>query len=251
MFTRLIAILVVCFLAAEGAHPAPCAASSDSDRVPVWVPGTVIGAFVVGSVLYWWHQRHDQVAQPLPPRERAAELVAHLATREEREELSRIDTEEQAAAFLDRFYARRDPTPGTPRNEFREDQLERYRRADELYGTNATGWGGDRRRLFFIYGPPDEQMTLEVRGRTAPAERWRSAEIWVYNQAAGSNELPPLLRDSGLFDTVFRAPMPVPGQRLFLFINEAGEGACRLGFSTEPGEAFDHSIYRAGSSSGG
>lgn len=246
MVCRVTVVLLVTVLTASGLVPGAARGASDPDRVPAWVSGTVIGAFVIGGALYMWHRTHGDAEKLLAPRARVEELTSHLATPEEKEELKRVTTEADATAFLDRFYARRDPSPGTPRNEFRDAQLDRYREANDLYGTRPLGWGGDRRRVHFVYGPPDEQRTLEVRGQVQPAERWTSAEIWVYNTVAGSNALPQLLRDPQLFDRIFREQMPVPGRRLFLFVNAPGEGSCRLGFSTEAGEAFDHSIYQSG-----
>jgi GWxTD domain-containing protein len=244
MKSRVIVLFLIVSLATCSIFPTPVAARTDHDRSPGWVLGVVIGAVVVGGVLFGWHQLHPPTSGAVSPRERASELVSHLATPEEKDELARVNTDAEATAFLERFYARRDPTPGTPQNEFRDEQLDRYRVANELFGTNPRGWGGDRRRVYFVYGPPDERLTLEVRGHRPPAERWTSVEVWQYNAPAGANSLPPLLRDSGLFDVIFRQPLPVPGRRLFLFGNEAGGGACRLGFSTEAGEAFDHSIYQ-------
>jgi GWxTD domain-containing protein len=60
------------------------------------------------------------------------------------------------------FWLRRDRTPGTPRNEFKEEHYRRiayanarFREATEQ-ATEIPSWKTDRGRIYIRFGPPDE-----------------------------------------------------------------------------------------------
>src|SRR5581483_9271173 len=59
--------------------------------------------------------------------------VTHLMTKEEIKQWKAVRTDDEARAFIDLFWARRDPTPDTPRNEFREQFEQMVRVADENF----------------------------------------------------------------------------------------------------------------------
>ena len=79
--------------------------------------------------------------------------------------------------FLRKFWARRDPTPGTPRNEeeerFYTGIAEANRRFHEGGAAEIPGWRTDRGRIFTRYGPPDEVLNRPQAGSTAPYEVWK------------------------------------------------------------------------------
>lgn len=78
-----------------------------------------------------------------------------LLTPEESVKWKSIHDEAEAKAFIALFWARRDPTPDTPRNEYREkiDQLTAF--ADENFkGEKVRGAMTDRGHALLIYGLP-------------------------------------------------------------------------------------------------
>ena len=77
-----------------------------------------------------------------------------LMTKEERKQWKTITTDEQAKAFIDLFWARRDPTPGTAKNEFRSDFDERVKVADERFHAGVAGSLTDRGKVFILMGSP-------------------------------------------------------------------------------------------------
>jgi GWxTD domain-containing protein len=78
----------------------------------------------------------------------------HLLTRDEQKQWKAIATDEQAKAFIDLFWARRDPTPGTPTNEFRDAIAKRMEIADNLYTTaKLRGAATDRGKVYVLMGP--------------------------------------------------------------------------------------------------
>jgi GWxTD domain-containing protein len=80
-------------------------------------------------------------------------------------------------AFLRRFWARRDPSPGTPKNEAEETFKARIRVVNRKFAEHGTteipGWRTDRGRVYLEYGPPD--ITLSRRGPagTLPFTVWK------------------------------------------------------------------------------
>ena len=66
-------------------------------------------------------------------------------------------TDEEAQKAIDLFWVRRDPTPGTPRNEFREEFESRVALADkEFKFRNKRGALTDAGKVFILLGPPKE-----------------------------------------------------------------------------------------------
>jgi len=80
-----------------------------------------------------------------------------LLTRDELRAWKNVKTDEEAQAFIDLFWARRDPTPGTFRNEFRENFETRVQYTDENYKSEKSKKRGsltDPGRVYILLGPP-------------------------------------------------------------------------------------------------
>ena len=105
--------------------------------------------------------------------------------REERQAFRALTTDEDRERFIEQFWLKRDPTPGTPENEYREEHYRRIAYADETFATNAVpGWKTDRGRIYIKYGPPVEREAHPGRGFDGtrgpgkqavefPSEKWR------------------------------------------------------------------------------
>jgi GWxTD domain-containing protein len=103
-----------------------------------------------------------------------------ISTADELLAYSRLRTKPERDAFIARFWERRDPTPGTPVNEFRDEfvrrvQFARERLADPQSAGTA-GFDTDRGRVYLMFGQPD---AIEAQG----SGRDRS-EIWRYDDIA-------------------------------------------------------------------
>ena len=81
--------------------------------------------------------------------------------------------------YLERFWARRDPTPGTAANEAADDFYARVAEADRRFregGAAATpGWRTDRGRILLRYGEPALILREPVPRGQRPWEVWRYA----------------------------------------------------------------------------
>jgi len=112
--------------------------------------------------------------------------VRYIITPEEEQAFKLLATDEERDSFIESFWLRRDPTPDTEENEFREEHYRRIQYANEHYAAGIPGWRTDRGRIYIVWGPPDEtdshpsggnyqRETSEGGGSTStfPFERWR------------------------------------------------------------------------------
>jgi GWxTD domain-containing protein len=81
--------------------------------------------------------------------------------------------------FLIQFWDRRDPTPGTPRNEARDQFYGLIALANQKFterGQGARpGWRSDRGRIYIKNGEPVERLQRQNIGTAPPYEVWRYA----------------------------------------------------------------------------
>jgi GWxTD domain-containing protein len=105
--------------------------------------------------------------------QQSIELIELIATPEEVRELREASPALRKEAW-NRFWKRRDPTPDTPENEFRDEFFARVRHADEQFSVLGPGWRSDRGRVYIQFGPPDQVETRPMNLDT-PAY-----EIWTY-----------------------------------------------------------------------
>lgn len=105
--------------------------------------------------------------------------AAHwLMSRPEREIYAHLADDAARGEFIRDFWEKRDPTPGTPENEFRDDFRRRAEFAERWFREpgSAGGWESDRGRILLTLGFPDERRQLPMLDRP----RVRAAEVWTY-----------------------------------------------------------------------
>ena len=91
-----------------------------------------------------------------PYRKWLNEDVTYIITDEERKAFKRLSTDDEREQFIEQFWLRRDPTPDTEENEFKEEHYRRIAYANEHFASGIPGWKADRGRIYIVYGPPDE-----------------------------------------------------------------------------------------------
>jgi len=97
--------------------------------------------------------------------------LAYLASEEELQRLSMAAPQDRRAVW-DAFWERRDPTPTTERNEFKEDFFARLRYVNAEFGATRAGWRSDRGRIYLQYGPPEQIERYPFRSQGDPTEIW-------------------------------------------------------------------------------
>jgi len=105
--------------------------------------------------------------------------IRYISERRESKAFRALETDEDRALFIERFWSRRDPSPGTITNEYRQLFWERVRDANDLFlDSHTLGWRTDRGKIYVLYGPPttiEDHVHLKSGGnlRTSPGIiRW-------------------------------------------------------------------------------
>ena len=114
------------------------------------------------------------------------EDVRWIITDEERSAFMQLSNDEERDQFIEAFWQRRDPTPDTEENEFKEEHYRRIAYANEHFAAGIPGWKSDRGRIYIVYGPADEieshpsggsyERPMDEGGgetSTFPFEQWR------------------------------------------------------------------------------
>src|SRR5262245_45835950 len=84
------------------------------------------------------------------------EDVSYIITGEERTAWKRLTKDEERESFIENFWLRRDPTPDSIDNEFKDEHYERIAYANEHFASGIPGWKTDRGRIYIMHGKPDE-----------------------------------------------------------------------------------------------
>jgi GWxTD domain-containing protein len=114
------------------------------------------------------------------------EDVIWIITDEERAAFKQLSNDEERDNFIEAFWQRRDPTPDTEENEYKEEHYRRIAYSNEHFAAGIPGWKSDRGRMYIMYGPADEidshpsggsyERPMEEGGgetSTFPFEDWR------------------------------------------------------------------------------
>jgi len=177
------------------------------------------------------------------PAELAVDKIFYISTSEQRHQLKGLQTQETVDAYLENFWAKLDPYPDTPENEFKDMYLRRYNYAKEhfRYGP-ILGSRTDRGRIFILYGPPDEireepvfqelswqdQVAIGDNSFHFSQARVKAYEIWNYYKSTTER--------SRTYSTNFLC-------KTFVFGDLTGCGLYTLVYSNEDGELDDSRMY--------
>jgi GWxTD domain-containing protein len=103
-------------------------------------------------------KREEKLRKELetPYRKWLNEDVTYIITDEERKAFRGLNTDDEREQFIEQFWLRRDPSPDSMENEFKEEHYRRIAYANERFASGIPGWKADRGRIYITFGPPDE-----------------------------------------------------------------------------------------------
>jgi GWxTD domain-containing protein len=120
------------------------------------------------------------------------EDVRWIITDEELSAFKKLTTNAERDQFIEAFWQRRDPTPDTAENEYKEEHYRRIAYANEHYAAGMPGWRTDRGRIYIMYGPPTSIDAHPMGGPyQRPAEEGGGEtstfpfEVWRYRYLEG------------------------------------------------------------------
>jgi GWxTD domain-containing protein len=105
--------------------------------------------------------------------ELAVDQVKYIASKEEHGKL-REGTQQDRLREFQRFWKRRDPTPGTETNEAMDEHYRRVQYANETFTVFRDGWKTDMGMVYIILGSPND-----IERNPYPAGD-KPYEIWYY-----------------------------------------------------------------------
>jgi GWxTD domain-containing protein len=100
--------------------------------------------------------------------------VRYIITGEERKAFLRVP-DPRKDEFIKEFWEKRNPLPGSGKNEYKKEYEARVKRSEGLFrGEGRPGWLTDRGRILILFGPPQERLTypMDMAGYCR--------EVWYY-----------------------------------------------------------------------
>ena len=161
----------------------------------LWAPLLAIAVVVAvcaGTATAWRSQPRDQ--QPSDKAKSQADQskatsydkwlnddVVYIADDAERAAFIQLTTAEERDHFIEQFWERRNPVPGTTPNKFKEEHYRRIAFANQRFGTASTpGWKTDRGHIYVVYGAPDE-----IDAHAKSADKPFATQVWTYRHVEG------------------------------------------------------------------
>lgn len=143
---------------------------------------------------------------PIANLDQEFDAAGYIATREEKNIFKTLDAVGKQS-FLLEFWKKRDNTPETAQNEYRDDYLKLVNTANKEFSGFKEGYKSDRGRVLLVYGVPDEIERFPLN------MQHKEHHIWKY--------------------------FSIQGGVIFVFVDKQGFGNLELVHSTARGELSD------------
>lgn len=130
------------------------------------------------------------------------EEVIYIIDDAERAAFQKLATDAERDHFIEQFWERRNPTPGSSPNKFKEEHYRRLAYANQYFRTTSgtPGWQTDRGHMYIVYGPPDE-----IDSHPKGPQTTVGIETWMYRhiEGLGDNEFITFIDRTGQGDYRF------------------------------------------------
>ena len=137
---------------------------------------TIMAFFLVGLAVVPFVVTGAQVKEKdLPQKYRDwLTLASYIILPSERDVFLQLGSDRDRDIFIEAFWKQRDPTPGTPQNEFQEEHTKRFNYANEFYrrGTPREGWMTDMGQMYIILGAASSIERFEGTKGIYPCQAW-------------------------------------------------------------------------------
>lgn len=110
------------------------------------------------------------------------EEVVYIIDDAERAAFQKLTTDQERDHFIEQFWERRNPAPGSSANKFKQEHYRRLAYANQHFRTasGTPGWQTDRGHMYIVYGPPDEIDSHPKGPQTS-----FGIETWMYRHIEG------------------------------------------------------------------
>ena len=178
----------------------------------VWAP--LLAAIILATALAAWPPaalRHASSAAQVQNSAAQSQYqkwlnedVVYIITPQERAAFEQLKTDAERNKFVEQFWERRNPTPGSAVNTYKQQHYHELAFANEHFAANGkAGWQTDRGHMLILYGPPD-QIDTHKDAKPYAYEEWKYRHI----KGVGNNVTLTFIDRSGEGDYQL-APGPV------------------------------------------
>ncbi len=140
------------------------------------IPANVATGIIIFSLLAVFFLPAQEIKESeLTPKYRDwLKLVSYIIQPEEKKVFLLLANDRERDIFIETFWKQRDPTPGTPLNEYKEEHIKRFNYASEHFRRDSPreGWMTDRGRFYIILGPPVSIEHFDNQKGLYPVEVW-------------------------------------------------------------------------------
>ena len=183
--------------------------------------------------------------------------VVYLITKEEREDFLKLPTDAARDKFIADFWELRNPSPGSPNNEYKDEIYRRISFANARFGVGSglEGWRTDRGRTYITLGEPQQKEVYRNAANLYPLEIWfyggstpslpRAFYVLFYQRDGGGDYryYSPYLDGPDKLVTGVEA-VNSPTTALHLILGSVGSEVAKISLSLLPDEPVDLSDPR-------
>jgi GWxTD domain-containing protein len=140
--------------------------------------GTSLSLLLIFCVLFTAYScRYSALEKKLNPDDADfISKVRYIISEKEKRVFLEIPDDEKKA-WIEEFWKKRDPDPGTEENELKMEYFNRIEQATEMFRTEPKpGWMTDRGRIYVLFGPPMDKVFYPL-GR---GPQGKCGETWYY-----------------------------------------------------------------------
>jgi GWxTD domain-containing protein len=147
----------------------------------------ILTAVLLGFPCQSFPQKKSPKDLPLQFKKWLEEEVVYIITSLEKDVFLQLETDRERELFIEAFWKQRDPTQGTPTNEFKEEHYQRIQHANYTFGRSAPipGWKTDRGRFYILLGEPRDIERFSGESQVYNLEVWFYQGLSKYGLPAG------------------------------------------------------------------
>ncbi len=184
-------------------------------------------------------------------------LVNYIILPQEKDVFLKLSNDRERDLFIETFWKMRDPTPGTPENEYKEEIIKRFNYVNKTFrrGSTREGWQTDMGKIYMILGPPESIERFEGVNGIVPCQAWTyhgdpekglpPVFIFIFFQRHGSIEYrlyDPLIDGPASLLQDKRGLDGLTNEELFDKVKEIAPTLANTAISLIPGEfSYDYS----------